>query len=222
MTMNPRSPCSRLREQVIQYINLIKADGVDEGSTTSANGAKFPFVSGAEFNQDDALGHGTHTAGSAAGATLNNPAVIIECTGSEMMGCGGSCFSDEVDVSYTLSDFDDADDDDFMVMDEPDSIEKLCPRFGCLGGNEDQCLSDDVAETLTENGGMAQGAKLAVFDMFFGDYSYGDLAGNGLWEACMDAGCKLHSNSYGVDSRCELSSLDLMYDDFMYKVSLSP
>lgn len=179
------------------------------------------MVSGVDFNQDDALGHGSHTAGTVAGSTIHDPATTMSCTGTEMLGCGGGCFSDELEgSSYSLSNFDDADDDDYTVNDTPAaSINKLCPMLGCEGGNDDQCLSDDVGETLAEHGGMAQGAKLAVFDMFFGDYSYGDLAGNGLWEACMDAGCKLHSNSYGVDSRCELSALDLMYDDFMHKVS---
>ena len=197
--------------------------GVSGGEfATSGDGARFPLVSGADFNQDDAIGHGTHTAGSAAGATLHDPATTVDCTGTKMLGCGGGCFSDEAgDTSYSLSDFDDVVDDDFTVNGTPPlSINKLCPMFGCEGGNDDQCLSDDVGETLAEHGGMAQGAKLSIFDMFFGDYSYADLAGNGVWESCMDAGCKLHSNSYGVDSRCELSALDLMYDDFMYKVKV--
>lgn len=120
-----------------------------------------------------------------------------------MLGCVGACISaDETDSD-----------------DEAIDVDRLCPMFNCDGEDEQRCLSDDVSETLTEHGGVAQGAKLAIFDMFYGDYSYGDLAGNGLWEACLDAGCKVHSNSYGVDSRCELSALDLMYDDFMYQVT---
>ncbi|CAM9519334.1 unnamed protein product [Ectocarpus fasciculatus] len=64
---------------------------------------------------------------------------------------------------------------------------------------------------------MAQGAKIAAIDIFFGDYSYGDLAGNGLWETCEDAGCRIHSNSYGVDLRCQLTALDVLYDEYMYE-----
>ena len=97
-------------------------------------------------------------------------------------------------------------------------LDKLCPAFDCAGAEEARCLGDDVGETLAAHGGMAQGAKLAIFDIFFGDYSFGDLAGNGLWEACKDAGCRIHSNSYGVDSRCKLGPVDLLYDAFMYEV----
>lgn len=155
-----------------------------------------------EFEQDDTLGHGSHTAGTAAGATLNSPAEPATCGDGKVVGCVGGCIFGSGSVSDNGT----------------ESIDLLCPRFDCAGGEDTQCLSDDVGEVLTAHGGMAQGAKLAVIDMFFGHFSYGDLAGNGLWEACLGAGCKIHSNSYGIDSRCELSAMDLMYDEFMYEV----
>ncbi|CAN0200177.1 unnamed protein product [Ectocarpus sp. 6 AP-2014] len=79
------------------------------------------------------------------------------------------------------------------------------------------CLSDDVSETLTNNGGVAQGAKLAIFDVFYGNYGLVEHIGNGLWEPCVEAGCKLHSNSWGADEGCETTPMDLLYDAFMYE-----
>ncbi|CAM9611967.1 unnamed protein product, partial [Hapterophycus canaliculatus] len=191
--------------QVIQYIELIKAEEADDGASLFSGGVLYPFVPSDDFNRDDSLGHGTHTAATVAGSTLSTPAETVACkTGSgKVVGCAGGCI-------YPSSDAKDSYSDD-------DGIDRLCPMFDCVGGDtEEQCLGDDVGETLSDHGGVAQGAKIAVMDIFFDDYSYGDLAGNGLWEACLSAGCKIHSNSYGVDKRCELSSVDLLYDDFMY------
>lgn len=196
--------------QVIQYISLVKSDaeaGSDGSAYTSDGGEKFPFVPSGEFETDDSYGHGTHVAGTAAGATLNSPAELVVCDDNDVVGCVGGCVSG----SYTPP----------TDAYEDVNLDRLCPMFDCAGLSERQCLSDDVAETLADHGGMAQGAKLAIMDIFFGKYSYGDFAGNGLWESCLGAGCKVHSNSYGMDSRCELSSMELMYDDFMYQVSCS-
>lgn len=44
-------------------------------------------------------------------------------------------------------------------------LDRLCPRFDCDGLAEEYCLSDDTTETLVEHGGMARGAKLAIFDI---------------------------------------------------------
>ena len=91
--------------------------------------------------------------------------------------------------------------------------------FGCSDSINDVCLGDDVSKILADHGGMAQGAKLAIFDIFLDIFGLADTAGNGLWEACLDTGCKLHSNSYGSDGLCTLSPMEPEYDDFMYKVS---
>ncbi|CAM9533797.1 unnamed protein product [Scytosiphon promiscuus] len=192
------------RRKVIQYIELVKADEGEENASLSSGGVLYPYIPSDDFNVDDDLGHGTHTAATIAGSTSTDPAETVACNGGKVTGCGGGCISTNATI------IDDSDGDDT-------SIDRLCPMFGCVGGyTDEQCLTDDVGQTLSDNGGMAQGAKIAVFDIFFKDYSYGDLAGNGLWEACLAAGCKIHSNSYGVDKRCELSSVDLLYDDFMY------
>ena len=120
------------------------------------------------------------------------------------------------------------DDNNFVTEDDLVSfyyqyadIDRLCPlssEFGCDDVQSDLCLGEDVSETLSKNGGMAQGAKLAVFDAFYGDFGLMTLVGNDLWEPCAEADCKLHSNSWGGDYECQLGSNDLLYDEFMYKV----
>lgn len=165
---------------------------------------------GEGFEQDGAAGHGTHTAGSAAGATLNTPAQAITCEATQVMGCVGGCIDSS---STTLTD------DDLVSFSQDyatDDIDRLCPLFNCDG---DRCLGDDVSETLTDYGGVARGAKLAIFDVSNGGIFYSDAVGNNIWEACMDAGCKVHSNSWGGDGQCSVDAMDISYDDFMYKVS---
>ena len=97
-------------------------------------------------------------------------------------------------------------------------LDRLCPSFDCGGYEEEVCLGDDIDDTLTDHGGMAQGAKFAIFDVFVGVYGYSHLAGNGMWVACLEAECKVHSNSYGGDTLCEMSETAVSHDDFMYNV----
>lgn len=209
--------CTCAREKVIQYIELIKADdgtessasGTPPASYTSSKGEQYPFVDGESFSVEDGLAHGQHVAGTIAGSTLNDPAEVATCSDGEVLGCGGGCIPPDAPAE-------DADSGD-VNPDSDEDIDRMCPMYDCVGAEEaQQCLGDDVSATLSEHGGMARGAKIAVMDIFMGKYSYADLAGNGVWEACLDAGCKIHSNSYGVDKRCEVDSLDLVYDDFMY------
>ena len=173
-------------------------------------GERFPWLPGEDFEYDDKAGHGTHTAGSAAGATLNNPAEPVICGNGTVLSCVGACIDD--DPSAT-------DDDLVSSYYQYADIDRLCPAFGCGSGGEEECLGDDVSETLTNNGGMAQGAKLAIFDAFFQDFGLMDLVGNDLWEPCAEADCKLHSNSWGGDLMCQLGPIDVLYDTFMYEVS---
>ena len=180
---------------------------------TTEQGEQITWLDAAYFEQDDAAGHGTHTAGSAAGATLNTPAETVTCSSPDVLGCVGACISDssayEDDDLLTYA-------DQFYSAD----LDRLCPSFDCSGYDEEECLSDDVEHTLSDHGGMAQGAKLAIFDMVVNDVAgLGSYAGNGVWEACLEAGCKVHSNSYSADLICEMGELDVEYDDFMYNVS---
>lgn len=160
-------------------------------------------------------GHGTHTAGSALGSTLNTPAETpTTCGGSEVPGCVGGCI-DVDDSSWG---------DDLLTLPAGYSpfgvdIDRLCPMVDCDEETDQRCLTDNVGQTLADHGGMAQGAKLAFFDVFAGNFSFRSHAGNGLWEPCLVAGCKIHSVSIGASVECEVQKLDILYDDFMYNVS---
>lgn len=198
--------------QIVQYINIVKPDS-DTGSLPStSDGRSIYWVPGDSFGQDDAAGHGTHTAGSAAGATLSRPAEPVTCSGADQLSCVGGCI--DADASFAFDDLVSL----YSHLVGANDIDRICPMFGCDATTE-PCLGDDVSDTLTDHGGMAQGAKLAIFDVFLENSGLSIFAGNGLWEACMDAGCKLHSNPYGGDGGCTLSSIELGYDDFMYNVS---
>lgn len=204
--------------QIIQYINLVKPDSLpgDHGSAFSTTGGfTIPWLPGDDFEADEVAGHGTHTAGSAAGATLNTPAeTATACSGTEVLGCVGGCIDGDRssfgdDALTTLPSYAHFDVD----------IDRLCPMADCDEETDPRCLSDDVAQTLTDHGGMAQGAKLAIFDVFHGERGLTQFAGNALWLPCLEAGCKIHSASLGSDDVCVVESLDVLYDEFMYEVS---
>ena len=50
-------------------------------------------------------------------------------------------------------------------------LDRLCPRYDCDGLGEEYCLDDDEGSTLAAHGGIARGAKLAIFDIL--DEYYG-------------------------------------------------
>lgn len=201
--------------QIIQYIDLVKSDskpGSHGEYYTTESGGQFPWLDVTDFEQDEGAGHGTHTAGSAAGATINTPANTANCIDPDVLSCVGGCISTSTSFDDLVSTY-----SQYFTLD----LDRLCPMFDCVSNYpEEMCLSDDVAETLTEHGGMARGAKLAIFDVFHEEIGgLGSFAGNGVWEACKEAGCKLHSNSYGADLYCGMSEVDVDYDNFMYDVS---
>lgn len=200
-------------EQIVQYIDLIKADEPlgDSASPYGQSfatwyGRNFPWVPATEFGADYSVGHGTHTAGSAAGSTSTSPARTQDCTvvgtvaasnKNYDLSCVGGCIdadtseeegddlwtSWEEDV-YDLSPFD------------PVDLDHLCSKFECASGDADDgdgyadlCLGDDPAVTLADNGGIARGARLAIFDVLDRDDSLGiALAGNGVGDSCREEG----------------------------------
>lgn len=172
------------------------------GSLTT--GRVFPWYEEYGFGMDMEAGHGTHTAGSVAGETLSTPAETVVCPAGSEVGCVGECTST------------DAEDDGLLTWN------RLCPQFDCDGFAEgDGCLSDNVAETLSDNGGVARGAKISVFDASIdGTVIWASLVGNGLWNATTGTGCMLHSNSWGADGLCTIDSETVEFDKFMYEVSL--
>eukprot|EP00904_Undaria_pinnatifida_P011000 jgi/Undpi1/702/HiC_scaffold_10.g04166.m1 len=190
------------RRKIIQYINLIKSDAVpgSHGSSfMTSGGDQHPWIPAYHFEEDDVEGHGTHVAGSAAGAMLTTPAeTSTTCSGTEVPGCVGGCV--------------DPDDAPFGA-----DLDSLCPMLGCDDTTDERCLSDEVSQTLADHGGMARGAKLAIFDVGVGGKLFFSLVGSDLWQPCLEAGCMIHSLSGGSDDLCEVDALDIEFDTFMHE-----
>lgn len=204
--------------QLVQYISLLRSDETAAGrvygdSYVSRSGQRYPWIDADEYHKDYAAGHGTHTAGSALGATISSPANTTNCPSDRVLSCVGGCI-DEDDPSY----------DDLVSYSAqayaPADLDRLCPAFDCDGMSSEVCLSDDTAAVLAEHGGMARGAKLSVFDVFTEGFTFGTyLASNGLWKPPMEIGGKLHSSSWGSSQECRVDTYDVLYDTFMYEVS---
>lgn len=197
---------------MIQYISLVRPDA--EGETqpygeylTTASGSEFPWLDPEGFSTETSGGHGSHTAGTAAGATITSPVQLEPCTGGDELGCLGGCLDSDT-IDYLTSD----------SMFDPDT---LCPRFDCdgYGENLNNCLDDDTVEMLTTHGGVAPGAKLSIFDVSLdGAFVWAELALNGLWEAARETSCKIHSNSWGGTGVCTVDDLAVSFDEYMYEV----
>lgn len=204
--------------QLVQYINLVRSDDTAEGrafgdSFVSSGGVRFPWIDADEYETDDPAGHGTHTAGSAAGATISSPANTTSCPSDRVLSCVGGCISENAVFGDDLV-------SSFSQLLAQADLDRLCPEYDCDGWDEEVCLSGDAATTLTEHGGVARGAKISIFDVFTNSFTFGTyLAGNGMWEAPMEIGGKLHSNSWGGDLGCRVDAYDILYDEFMYEVS---
>lgn len=187
-------------------------------SWATTNGGRYPWLPAHDFGEDVPGGHGTHTAGSAAGMTMSSPATTEVCGKGREVSCVGGCIESN-----------DADGEDDLLTSWEDvylfaphdavDLDRLCPRYDCDGQAEVYCLDDDEGSTLAAHGGIARGAKLAIFDILDEYYGIGvQMAGNGIWEPAMEAGSKLHSNSWGNSQYCEYLPSDVLYDNFMYTV----
>ena len=162
------------------------------------------------FGTEISGGHGSHTAGTAAGVMLDSPAELTGCSADEELGCVGGCF-ESTDL------------DEMAANDEVD-LSTLCPAQDCdgWGGSALPCLANDPVETLTTHGGLAPGAKIAVFDVVAEDglLVWASLALNGLWDAVEDTGCKVHSNSWAGEAICQVDYMSVEFDGYMYEVGL--
>ncbi|CAM9375513.1 unnamed protein product, partial [Sphacelaria rigidula] len=205
-------PFDLSRRKIVQYIRLVAPDPIGDAAYfyTSNGAGPYQWFTSSGFGADTEDGHGTHTAGSAAGAPLNDPAVPDTCTGTDTLGCIGGCLN----TSYVTSLI-----GNLALALVPD-FDTWCPQFECdgYGADTEPCLDEDVSATLTENAGMASGAKLAIFDVSFdGQGVWASVAVNALWEATEDTGCMLHSNSWGSDSYCTTTFEGTQYDQYMYE-----
>lgn len=182
-------------------------DGIKLDSRFRKKQRTAPCVRSPGFATEFEGGHGSHTAGTAAGVILDSPPEL-ECGDGEELSCFGGCFDSTVlDDAATNKEF---------------NIQTFCPAFDCDGLGDDHPLCfDDAVETLTTNGGVAQGAKISVFDVISDDslLVYAFIAENGLWDAVENTGCKVHSNSWGTTgSTCETDVFTVAYDGYMYEV----
>lgn len=111
-----------------------------------------------------------------------------------------------------------------FVENETFDIDTYCPAYDCDGNGADSdfCLGDDVLETLVQNGGVARGAKIAMFDWGHGPEPGPSiyLAGNYVWNSTFGTGAMIHSNSWGYETYCELTESEFLYDTFMYEVRI--
>lgn len=166
-----------------------------------------------DFIADHPAGHGSHTAGSAAGATLASPARTQNCAAAASSSSSSSSTPiDDIDSNYnirnaelscvggcidpenSLEDTGEEGEGDDLVPSweedvyghapfDPIDLDRLCPKYhDCTDGeNAKLCLGGDPAATLTEHGGIARGAKLAIFDALKPGTALGiALAGNGV------------------------------------------
>lgn len=196
----------------MQYISLVRQDEDDEQPYGSyyitTGGAKTPWFTAEGFYSDTAGGHGSHTAGTAAGSTITSPVSVDECSGDDELGCVGGCLN----ISYV----------DQLRSNMFLDVDVFCPKFDCddFGEGESTCLSDDVGQTLSVNGGMAPGAKLAIFDVSIdGRLILAELAQDGLWEAANGTGSMVHSNSWGGENDCTVDVTSILFDTYMYEVT---
>lgn len=159
----------------------------------------------AGFGTETPGGHGSHTAGTAAGAILTTSTATCDEDAGESPGCVGGC----IDATALQSN---------LEFD----VDTMCPEYECDGYGADYefCLQDDAQTVLASNGGVAQGAKLAIFDASpDGARVFATLAGNGLWEAANGTGAVVHSNSWGSDTLCTVDPTSAAFDEYMYNVS---
>lgn len=199
--------------QIVQYISLVRADlepqDMHETYYTTFAGEQFPWYSADGFTTEVPGGHGSHTAGTAAGAVVNAQAKTTTCDkdAGEKVGCVGGCLtSAEVD-EFTSN----------IVVD----VDTMCSAFECdgEGKNFESCLDNDTPEILAMYGGVAQGAKLALFDASGdGVTVWATLAGNGLWIAAEGTGAMVHTNSWGGDTFCNVDVTSVVFDLYMYEV----
>lgn len=204
--------CFSRLTQIVQYIGLVRGSvgGDDEpygDYYTTSRGSKIPWYDVDGFTTEQEGGHGSHTAGTAAGATLTSPVQIGSCSDEDELGCVGGC----LDPSYIEE----------LTSNSYVDIDTLCPKFGCDGSDATSgvCLSDDTVDTLTAHGGVAPGAKISVFDVSLdGTFIWAELAGNGLWRAVNSTGSAIHSNSWGGNSGCSVDPTSALYDEYMFAV----
>ena len=203
--------CAEVLDNIEYYFSFLFDDTTFSSSTPpttspSSSYSSLSFTGG--FHKDTVDGHGTWTAGIAAGSISEKSGFAGEtCDDGELPGCAGGCIgASDVDENSNNGMFD---------------LDTFCPMYDCDGNGftYPYCLGDDPVETLYQHGGVAPGAQIAVFDASYtGVEMYAHYGGNLVWEAARDTGAKIHSNSYGYETFCQLTEAEFLYDTFVYEV----
>lgn len=208
------STCAEVLENPTSYFSSSMGN-TSNSSTSYSPSSSTPLPSSSSvsftggFHKDTVGGHGTWCAGIAAGAISPRSNITEEdCQGDEVPGCVGGCvMASEVDE---------------LLSDPYFDLDLFCPMYQCDGDVNmscAQCLSDDPIENLHQNNGIAPGAQISVFDVMYGETDvFAHLGGNLVWESAMGTGAKIHSNSWGAFTSCELTETEFLYDTFMYEV----
>lgn len=131
--------------------------------------------SGDGYDEDEEEGHGTHTAGTAAGAILSD-FKQSDCARYAERGCVGRCIA-------SISASDAANNDLF-------DIDTFCPAYAFDGNSSSaqDFLSDNSTLNLYDNHGVVPGAKLSIIDVSHGGQLWGTFAGNGPWSVTSGTG----------------------------------
>ncbi|CBN75410.1 subtilisin-like serine peptidase [Ectocarpus siliculosus] len=202
-TWSEESFCAQVLDDLSYHFSSLFDD-----TSYSPSSASSSISSTGGFDKDIVGGHGTWTAGCAAGAISAQSSLQEEaCYGDELPGCAGGCIS--------------ASDVDAMLDNGSFDLDVFCPMYNCDGNTDipsSECLSDDPVENLHQHGGVAPGAQISMLDASYtGSDSFALFAGNMLWYSAMETGAKIHSNSWGYDMLCQLTENEYLYDSFMYE-----
>lgn len=189
-----------------EVLDDILFDNDTSSSSSSTFSSSTPSFTGGFFK--DTVGrHGTRTAGIAVGTISEHVDFPAEdCDSDEVPGCVGGCVTSDIETLTQNGFFD---------------LDAFCPMYDCDGNGAScpDCLGDNPAETLRQHGGIAPGAKLSVFDTSYtGIDNLISLAGNLVWESAKATGARIHSNSWGAATLCQLTEEEYLYDTFMYEV----
>ncbi|KAG5180404.1 peptidase S8/S53 domain-containing protein [Tribonema minus] len=207
-------------------------------------------------------GHGTHTAGSIAGALYGGWAAPPPCGAGTLQSCWGECMTDAMcrqdtlllllllrpcevldgvarslrstrccatqaesssEVAWQWSEDTISDDADAWTCARASqqAAQKwpfMCPAYGCGAADASTCGAD-AATVRNQAGGNAPGAKLAVLDVAYGaadSLDVPDALADAFDAARVQAGARIHSNSWATSTPCSYDDLTLQADQYMY------
>eukprot|EP00752_Nemacystus_decipiens_P005062 g4596.t1 len=207
-TWSEDSFCAGYLEEYAYYFDSLNSSSSSSSSPSSSSPSSSSVSFTGGFFKDTVAGHGTWVSGLAAGSISEESYAVAEedCYVDELPGCVGGCIA--------ASTIEELKDNEYFDLDT------FCPMHDCDGdGSSSQtCLHGDPLENLHQHGGVAPAARVAAFDASYtGSELFVGYGGNLVWESSAGTGAKIHSNSWGGATDCEVTELDLLYDSFMFE-----